>query len=52
MKSRTALAAVFALAFLAPGLRGEDEGIAWLKDLDAARTTARAEGKPLFIVFR
>jgi hypothetical protein len=52
MRSRTALAAVAALAFLAPGIRAEDDGIRWQTDLDAARTTARAEGKPLFIVFR
>lgn len=52
MRSRTAFAAVAALALLAPGTRAEDEEIHWVTDLDAARRSARAEGKPLFLVFR
>ena len=28
------------------------EGVDWLTDLDAARETAREEGRPLLIVFR
>ena len=52
MRPLKALAAVAVLALLAPGVRGEDEEITWLQDLDGARQTARAQGKPLFVVFR
>ena len=30
----------------------QDPSIDWRKDLDAARATAKKEGKPLLVVFR
>ncbi len=51
MRKLNALVAVAALVLVAPS-RAQDEEIAWVTDLDAARRSARAEGKPLFLVFR
>ncbi len=47
-------AIVFALCFLGgvSAAMAEDDSPRWLSDWEEGRRTARASGKPLFVVFR
>lgn len=52
MRRAASLSLVCLAALALVTSRAQEPGIAWHRDLAAAREEARAQGKPLFLVFR
>lgn len=52
MRRATSLSLLCVAALAWATSRAQEPGIAWRRDLAAAREEARAQGKPLLLVFR